>query len=95
MTFINCSSLGSLGDSYSKKEQALLIEGGGAYKSKTGLLYCCLSASGSNGNIPENIRNAVTEFAAFVTTPSDDTKRRDFFQKLLPPVTKVIITTQN
>lgn len=41
--FINCFSLGSLGDSYSKKEYALLIEGSGAYRSK--IQVCCADVS--------------------------------------------------
>lgn len=95
--FINCLSLGNLGDSYSKKERALLTEGSGAYRSK--IQVCCTDVSllqtqttislPPNNGIPENARNAVTEFDARVhllhVTPKTE--------KLLPLVTKVVTTT--
>jgi len=42
--------------------------------------------------IPGNIRNAVAEFAAACVYPLHDTKKWDFFQKLLLLVTKGITT---
>lgn len=78
---------------YSKKEQALLIEGSGAYRSK--IQVCCTNVSlvqepflpSQIMVLAKNIQNAVTEFVMCVhllcVTP-----KTDFFQIFLPQVPK-------
>lgn len=88
----------ALRDTYSRKEQALLIEGSGAYRSK--IQICCTNVPLVQTQqflpskimvLAKNTQNAVAEFVMCVHLLRV-TLETDFFQTFLPLVPKVFIT---